>query len=94
MPSSLNSSLAANTRRDFLTSTASGLGMMGLGAMLAQDGVLSTGSAMGAETAPAINPLAPKQPHFKPKAKACIFIFMAGAPVRLIYSIPSPNSTR
>ena len=27
-----------------------------------------------------VNPLAPKQPHFDPKAKACIFIFMAGAP--------------
>lgn len=29
------------------------------------------------------NPLAPKQPHFKPKAKNVIFLFMAGAPSHL-----------
>ena len=29
------------------------------------------------------NPLAPKQPHFKPKAKRIIYLFMAGAPSHL-----------
>ena len=29
------------------------------------------------------NPLAPKQPHFAPKAKRVIFLFMAGAPSHL-----------
>ncbi len=33
--------------------------------------------------ATANNPLAPKQPHFKPKAKNVIFLFMAGAPSHL-----------
>ena len=35
-----------------------------------------------ASTAPA-DPLAPKQPHFAPKAKRVIFLFMAGAPSHL-----------
>src|SRR5688572_30865424 len=29
------------------------------------------------------DPLAPKQPHFAPKAKSVIFLFMAGAPSHL-----------
>lgn len=45
---------------------------IGLGAMAAQ-------SLMGAST----NPLAPKKPHFEPRAKRVIFLFMAGAPSHL-----------
>ncbi|MCH7688233.1 MAG: DUF1501 domain-containing protein, partial [Planctomycetes bacterium] len=77
-----------HTRREFLTTTASGLGMMALGSMLSDDGVISTATA--AETA-GINPLAPKRPHFDPKAKACIFIFMAGAPSHLDLFNPKPK---
>ena len=36
-----------------------------------------------AAAAPAGDPLAPKQPHFAPKAKSVIFLFMAGAPSHL-----------
>src|SRR5207253_6968461 len=37
-----------------------------------------------AVAAPAfVNPMAPKQPHFAPKAKNVIFLFMAGAPSHL-----------
>ncbi len=64
------------TRREFLNTTASGLGMAALGSMLTQDGVLSAESI-------GVNPLAPRPPHFDGKAKACIFIFMAGAPSHL-----------
>ena len=62
---------AAQSRRDFLTTSASGLGGVALSSMLLEDGLL------GGEYA---NPMAPRQPHFEPKAKSCIFIFMAGAP--------------
>ena len=60
------------TRREFFNTTASGLGMAALGSMLSQDGILS--AAEGS------SPLTPQQPDFEPQAKACIFIFMAGAP--------------
>src|SRR4051812_39042911 len=39
---------------------------------------LGGGSALGTD-----NPLAPKQPHFAPKAKSVIYLFMAGAPSHL-----------
>ena len=76
VPSPL-ASAAQRTRREFLTTTASGLGMAALGAMLTQDNVLT------AAPRDLSNPLAPKPGHFEGPAKACIFIFMAGAPSQL-----------
>ncbi|QDU82050.1 hypothetical protein Pla110_38050 [Polystyrenella longa] len=78
---------AMNSRRDFLTTTASGLGMAALGSMLTEDGLLTPANAATANA----NPLAPKDPHFDPKAKACIFIFMAGAPSQLDLFDPKPK---
>ncbi len=86
---------AERSRREFLLSSASGLGAVGLGSMLAADGVLADSGAAGASTSTvsldAVNPLAPKQPHFDAKAKACIFIFMAGAPSHLDLFDPKPK---
>src|SRR5262245_243039 len=48
---------------------------IGLGAIAAQ-------SLLGRE-AFAASPLAPRKPHFAPKAKRVIFLFMAGAPSHL-----------
>ncbi len=79
---------ASRTRREFLTTTASGLGAMALGAMLSDDGLLRAEDAIAA---PAASPLEPKPPHFEPKAKACIFIFMAGAPSQLDLFTPKPR---
>ena len=47
---------AAQSRRDFLTTSACGLGSVALSSMLLEDGLL------GAEYA---NPMAPRQPHFE-----------------------------
>src|SRR5690606_23160800 len=41
--------------------------------------------------AAAINPLAPRPPHFAPKAKACIFFFMEGAPSQMDLFDPKPE---
>jgi hypothetical protein len=40
-------------------------------------------AALNAENASAADPLAPRKPHFAPKAKNVIFLFMAGAPSHL-----------
>ena len=56
------------SRRWFIDQCGIGLGAMAL-------------RQLGA--APAVDPLAPKQPHFTPKAKSVIFLFMAGAPSHL-----------
>lgn len=92
MPKHLLDDHVRRTRRSFLNTTASGLGMAALGSMLTQDGLLTPANAASpnsagpdtADTADSLaNPLAPRPPHFDPKAKACIFIFMAGAPSHL-----------
>ncbi len=76
------------TRREFLNTTASGIGGMALGAMLSREGVLQAASS-GAEGT--LNPMTPRRSHFKPKAKACISIFMAGAPSQLDLFDPKPR---
>ena len=65
------------TRRWFFEQCGVGLGAMALGNLFSQSGY-------GATTNVATqNPLAPKPPHFAPKAKNVIFLFMAGAPSHL-----------
>jgi uncharacterized protein (DUF1501 family) len=65
-------------RRHFLRDCGVGLGKMALGSLLV------IGAARSARSAdlPA-NPFAPRPPHFAPKAKAVIHLFMAGAPSQL-----------
>jgi hypothetical protein len=60
------------TRRWFFEQCGVGLGSVALGHLLAREGY-----------AAAANPLAAKSPHFAPKAKRVIFLFMAGAPSHL-----------
>ncbi len=78
----LQQQIVSRTRRDFLLSSASGIGAIGLGSMLAQDGLLGPATLAAAEPEFS-SPLAAKKPHFEGPAKACIFIFMAGGPSQL-----------
>ncbi|MDA1277562.1 MAG: DUF1501 domain-containing protein [Verrucomicrobia bacterium] len=73
------------TRRDFLTSTASGLGALALTSLMNADELLADPAP------PASNPLAPRPSHFAPKARACIFIFMEGAPSQIDLFDPKPK---
>ncbi|WAC21516.1 DUF1501 domain-containing protein [Luteolibacter sp. SL250] len=59
------------SRRSVLRSAGAGFGYFALAGLLGKD-------ALRAAPAP-VNPLAPKKPHFEPKAKRIIFIFMEGA---------------
>ena len=72
------------TRREFLTTSASGLGGVALTSMMYQDG-LAAGDANRA-----LNPLAVRPAHFAGKAKACIFIYMAGGPSQVDLYDPKP----
>src|SRR5258708_38470099 len=65
------------SRRDFLRRTGAGAGMLGLATLLADSGLLGS-SAHAASQANALNPLAPKKPHFPAKAKSVIWLFMNG----------------
>ena len=64
----------------------------GAGQLLAgesRDGSPATGGRR--RTRALTNPLAAKPPHFAPKAKACIFIFLEGAPSQLDLFDPKPK---
>lgn len=66
-------SLRRAARRDFLYHCGLGLGSIGLGALCASEG----------KAAPVASPTAVRSPHFKPRAKAVIQLFMAGGPSQL-----------
>ena len=73
------SNFCGRTRREFLWQTGGGFAGTALTAMLQGDGFFSS-TARGAEGPVHQNPLAPKAPHFAPKAKSVIFLFMYGGP--------------
>ena len=75
----------SRSRREFLTTSASGLGGIALGSMLAEDGLLNAATATDADEFHRL------KPHHDAKAKACIFIFMAGAPSHLDLFDPKPK---
>jgi hypothetical protein len=66
-------------RRHFFRDCGVGVGKIALASLLT--GAFSNRTASGAGTA--TNPLAPRKPHFPPKAKNIIHLFMAGAPSQL-----------
>ncbi len=72
------------SRRHFLTTTASGIGTLALASLLRDDGLL-------AAEADAANPLAPRPPHFPARAKACICIYLEGAPSQIDLFDPKPK---
>src|SRR5947209_20144858 len=78
------------TRRDFLTSTASGIGLLALASLLRDEGLLAA-EATAAGPGAAADPLAPKLPHFAPKAKRCICIYLEGAPSQIDLFDPKPK---
>jgi hypothetical protein len=74
----------AESRRDFLTRAGGGLGLLALVDLLAQDA--------GAE-APA-NPLAARPPHFQPRARSVIQIFIDGGPSHVDLFDPKADLTK
>ncbi len=67
-------------RREFLTDAFCGFGTLALTSMMFEEKLRAASG----------NPLAPKPPHFAPKAKAVIFLFMAGGPSHLETFDPKP----
>lgn len=67
------------SRRDLLRRAGGGAGLLGLAALLQDEGLLR-GKETQAAMPDALNPLAPKAPHFAPKAKRVIWLFINGGP--------------
>jgi hypothetical protein len=68
------------TRREFLWQAGGGFTALPLLSMLGDDGFLANQATAADGTTSYVNPLAPKTPHFAPKAKSVIFLFMYGGP--------------
>src|SRR5436305_14327950 len=73
--------LPALSRREMLARTGTGLGMLGLAGLLAEESRAATVAA---------NPLAPKKPHFPAKAKHVVHLFMNGGPSQVDTFDPKP----
>jgi uncharacterized protein (DUF1501 family) len=71
------------SRRRFFRDCAGGIGTIALAELLARDG--------RAAGLPEVNPLAPKKPHFAPRAKNVIFMFMEGGPSQMDLFDPKPE---
>lgn len=77
------------SRRRLLQTSAVGFGHLALAAMLRE-----SSSSAHAAAAVAADPLAPKLPHFLPRAKRIIFLFMKGGPSQVDTFDPKPLLTR
>ncbi|MEX0714749.1 MAG: DUF1501 domain-containing protein [Pirellulales bacterium] len=80
------------TRREFIWQAGGGFVGTALTWLLARDGFFV--QRAGAQEATPAGPLAPKTPHFAPRAKACIFLFMYGGPSQVDLFDPKPELTR
>lgn len=74
---------ASLSRREFFTTAAGGIGGLALASLLKPS----------ANAAPKnfANPLAPRAPHFQPKAKNCIFILLSGGTSQVDLFDPKPT---
>ncbi|MDG1895491.1 MAG: DUF1501 domain-containing protein [Fuerstiella sp.] len=68
------------TRREFLWQAGAGFTGLALTSLLDQDGFLGQQTVAADGAADWANPLAPKEPHFAPKAKNVIFFYCYGGP--------------
>ena len=74
------------SRRHLLCRTGAGFGGVALSALLQEGRTLAATTAEG-------NPLAPQPPHFVPRAKRVIFLFMPGGPSQVDTFDPKPRLT-
>ena len=84
-----NRRIQVGSRREFLEKSSFGFGALALGYLLQGGTALASASPVEA-----INPLAPKRPHFPAKAKQVIFIFMQGGPSHVDTFDPKPTLNR
>jgi hypothetical protein len=80
----MDNPLLLQTRRHFFRDCALGLGSLGLASLL------DHGPLFGADPSPSASPLSARLPHFTPKAKRVIYLFMAGGPSQLELFDPKP----
>src|SRR3954463_13939682 len=68
------------TRREFLWETGGGFAGVALAGLLSNDGFLARQAGAADGVTRFTTPMAVKKPHYEPKAKSVIFLFMYGGP--------------
>ncbi|RPI84135.1 MAG: DUF1501 domain-containing protein, partial [Planctomycetaceae bacterium] len=76
------------TRRELLARSGLGLGALGLAGVLQDSGIGPTVTSAAEGFA---NPMAPRAPHFEPRAKHVIHIFLNGGPSHIDTFDPKPS---
>ncbi len=82
----------AYTRRDMLRLCSAGFGSLAFSALLAQEARGAQGER--APVSGGRSPLSARQPHFTPRAKRVIFLFMHGGPSQVDTFDPKPRLDR
>src|SRR5262245_26182862 len=83
MPSSADPAIRESSagRRDFLLRSGGGLGAIALAALMQQKGAVANQA----------DPLSPHAPHFEPRVKRVIWLFMHGGPSHVDLFDPKPD---
>jgi len=79
---------AGLNRRQFLNSVGGGIGAIALAKILSEENRLSASSSIGGAQA---NPFEGMVPHFEPKVKRIIYLFMHGGPSHVDLFDPKPD---
>ena len=76
---------AIQSRRRFLSNCGAGVGTAAVAHLMGLEGRTAANKLSGA------NPMTPREPHFAPKAKNVILLYMSGAPSQLDLFDPKPG---
>lgn len=79
-PTAAPGDFCRRTRREFLWEAGAGFTGLALTGLLTLDNFFGSEAIAAPASARFLNPLAPKPPHFAPKARSVIFLFMYGGP--------------
>ena len=87
----MTKNFCGRTRREFIWQSGAGFAGTALAGLLSEDGFFENQAVAADGTTKWENPLAPKTPHFAPKAKSVIFLYMYGGPSHIDTFDYKPN---
>src|ERR1043166_872975 len=82
------------SRREFLFESGGGISGLALAWLLDQDGLLASDDSACSNAPAAAKPMAPRKPHFPPRAKSVISLFMSGGVSHVDTFDPKPALAR
>ena len=87
-PKQLHSGL---NRRQFLNNVGGGIGAIALAKILSEENLLASS---GSHSKGGLDPVAVKEPHYEPKVKRVIYLFMHGGPSHVDLFDPKAGSDK